>query len=491
MLRLFSLFSGIGAFEKALERLRIEYELVGFSEIDKFAIRSYCAIHNVTEDKNFGDITKINEKELPDFDMMTWGFPCQDISIAGKMKGIKEGETRSGLYYEGYRILKEKRPAYSIIENVKNLTSKRFKSEFKSILKDLEELGYTNYWQVLNAKDYGVPQNRERVFIISIRNDVANTNFVFPEKQVLKLKLKDILEEQVDEKYYLSDKAIGRLIKQNNKLIRKNENPDISSCIIAGYHKMDGRNNQYIGENNRLDRIGGIYDNNSKKCQAGAIYGIEGVSPTLTTMSNGGNKQPYVLVEDGSKKGYIKATIDDSINYSYQNNLKKRGRVGKEISQTILTAPNIAVLENMNKAKCLTQKGMSIQNRVYDVNGISNSIVASNFRSNIAEQVMFNPYNNKKINNIAPTQTTSCGSASSSATVLISEDGETYMRIRKLTPLECWRLMGFDDEDFYKAKFAGISDTQLYKQAGNSIVINVLEFILDKLLCKNIIEMCA
>ena len=116
MIKLLSLFTGIGAFEKALERLNAEYELVGFSEIDKYAIKSYCAIHNVTEDKNYGDISKIDEKSLPDFDIMTWGFPCQDISIAGKLKGIKEGKTRSGLYYEGYRILKTKKPKISRLE---------------------------------------------------------------------------------------------------------------------------------------------------------------------------------------------------------------------------------------------------------------------------------------------------------------------------------------------------------------------------------------
>lgn len=156
-MRILSLFSGIGAFEKALERLNIHYELVGFSEIDKFAIQSYCAIHNVNENLNLGNIQNINAKEIPDFDLMTWGFPCQDISIAGKMEGIKKDRTRSGLYYEGYRILKEKRPKISIIENVKNLTSKRFKKEFDSILNDIEELGYNNYWQVLNAKDYRYP----------------------------------------------------------------------------------------------------------------------------------------------------------------------------------------------------------------------------------------------------------------------------------------------------------------------------------------------
>lgn len=415
---------------------------------------------------------------------MTWGFPCQDISIAGKMKGIKEGETRSGLYYEGYKILKEKLPKISIIENVKNLTCKRFKNEFESILKDLSDLGYTNYWQVLNAKDYGIPQNRERVFIISIRNDKGS--FSFPKKIPLELKLKDILENVVDEKYYLSDKAIGRLIKKNNKLIKTNENPEISSCIIAGYHKMDGRNNQYIADKNKVERIGGIYDDEIHKRQAGGIYDTEGISPTLTTMFPGGNKQPFILVKENTKKGYAEARVGDSINYSYANNLKKRGRVGKEVSQTLLTTPNIAVLENTDKLICLNNKDKkwSIQDRIYDPEGIYSSVTASNFRSNIAERKMFNSYNNKEIKDIAPTQTANCGNSYSSAAVLISEDGKSFMRIRKLTPLECWRLMGFDDDDFYKAKNVGISDTQLYRQAGNSIVVNVLEFILKELIKK-------
>ncbi len=483
MIKLLSLFTGIGAFEKALERLNIKYDLVGFSEIDKHAIKSYCAIHNVTEDKNYGDISKINENELPDFDIMTWGFPCQDISIAGKLKGIKEGETRSGLYYEGYRILKTKKPKVSIIENVKNLTSKRFKNEFDSILKDLSDLGYNNYWQVLNAKDYGIPQNRERVFIISIRKDIDNGKFIFPEKIQLQLKLKDLLEEVVDNKYYLTEKGIGRLIKRNNKLIRNNENPDVSSCIIAGYHKMDGRNNQYISEENKPKRIGGIYDTDERKRQAGGIYDPNAISPTLTTMFPGGDKQPFVLVNEGTKKGSSEAREGDSINISYPNNMKKRGRVGKGVSQTILTSPNMAVVENANKPICLNaNKKVSIQDRIYDEEGISATVTASEFRSKVAERKMFNLYNDKEIKDIAPTQTTNCGSSTSSAAVLISENGSNYLKIRKLTPLECWRLMGFDDEDFYKAKNVGISDTQLYRQAGNSIVVNVLEEIFKTLL---------
>ncbi len=375
------------------------------------------------------------------------------------MQGIKEGETRSGLYYEGYRILKEKRPSYSIIENVKNLTSKRFKQQFESILNDLSELGYTNYWKVLNAKNFGIPQNRERVFIVSVRNDIAQNNFCFPQEIPLLRKLKDLLEDNVDEKYYLSENAIGRLIKKNNRLIRNLENPDVSSCIIAGYYKVDGRNNQYISDNN-VQRIIGIYDSENKTHQAGSIYNPIGISPTLTTMSSGGNKQPFILVHEGTKKGYTEAREGDSINIAYPNNISKRGRVGKNVSQTILTSPNIAVLEN---SKEFSQP--KVQDRIYDSNGIYPTVIASGFKPKIAERKMFNSFNNKMITDIAPTQTAACGISTSTAAVLISEDGNSYIRIRKLTPLECWRLMGFDDKDFYKAKSVGISDTQLYKQA--------------------------
>lgn len=483
MLKLLSLFTGIGAFEKALERLNIDYELVGFSEIDKYAIRSYCAVHNVSENKNLGDVAKIEIDKIPDFDLMSWGFPCQDISIAGRMEGIKEG-TRSGLYYEGYKILKAKMPKISIIENVKNLTSQRFRSQFDSILNDISELGYNNYWKILNAKDYGVPQNRERVFIVSIRKDIDKGNFTFPSPVTLNLKLKDILEDKVDDKFYLTENGIGRLIKKNNKLLKDCQNPSISSCLIAGYHKMSGNQNQYIAESNNVERVAGLFDTEKSKHQAGSVYNPNGISPTLTTMNNGGHKQPYILVREGTKKGYTEAKEGDSINYSYPNSTTKRGRVGKEVSQTILTSPSMATVIETPKPICLNnqKKQPSLQDRIYDTEGIATAVTASQFRPSIAERKMFNPYNQKEIKDIAPTQTTNCGITSSSAAVLISEDGNHFMKIRKLTPLECWRLMGFDDEDFNKAKSVGISDTQAYRQAGNSIVVNVLEAIFKNLL---------
>ncbi|MCR5146345.1 MAG: DNA cytosine methyltransferase [Clostridia bacterium] len=445
MIRLLSLFSGIGAFETALRNLNIPYELVGFSEIDKFAIKSYCAIHNVDEKKNLGDVKNINTKDLKEIDFMTWGFPCQDISIAGNLKGIEEGKTRSGLYFEGYRILRDVMPKVSIIENVKNLTSKRFREKFVKILKDIEDAGYNNYWRILNAKDYGVPQNRERVFVVSIRKDIDKCSFNFPDKKFLRIRLKDLLEDNVDEKYYLSDKALGRLIKHSNKIIKKQENPSISSCLVAGYYKMGERDEQYI-KDDKVRRITGVFDSENKQHQAGSIYDKSGLAPTLTSAS-GGNIQPHILVNEGTKLGVTKAVDGDSINVSYPNNTKKRGRVGKQVSQTILASNNnMATLEQTDKMICLNNKQgkTNLQDRIYDVNGIMPTVTAGHFNPSIAENkkiAMFNPYNQSRIDNIAPTQTRNCGNINSSAAVLISEDGRYFFRIRKLTPKECWRLM--------------------------------------------------
>lgn len=445
MIRLLSLFTGIGAFEKALKILNIPYELVGFSEIDKFAVKSYCAIHNVDENKNLGDVKNIKTENLKEVDFMTWGFPCQDISIAGILKGIEEGKTRSGLYFEGYRILKDVMPKVSIIENVKNLTSKRFREKFAKILKDIEDAGYNNYWRVLNAKDYGVPQNRERVFVVSIRKDIDKCSFNFPDKQFLKIRLKDLLEDNVDEKYYLSEKAIGRLIKHSNKIITKKENPNVSSCLVAGYFKMGARDEQYI-KDDKVRRIAGVFDSENKKHQAGSIYDEKGLAPTITSAS-GGHIQPHIFVKEGTKQGYTKVALGDSINVSYPNNIKKRGRVGKQVSQTILASNNnMATLEQVDKMICLNneQGKTSVQDRVYDTKGIMPTVTAGHFNPKIAEDkkiAMFNSYNNRKIDNIAPTQTTKCGNIYSSAAVLVSEDGEYCFRIRKLTPKECWRLM--------------------------------------------------
>jgi len=211
-MKLLSLFSGIGAPEAALKRMGVDYELVGFSEIDKYAARSYCAIHGVDESLNLGDITKVDEAKLPkDIDLVTYGFPCQDISNAGKQKGLfnEDGsKTRSGLFFDALRIIQVTQPKVAIAENVKALTGKKFKNEFELVLRSLEEAGYVNHWKVLNAADFGIPQNRERVFIVSIRKELDDGSFIFPDGFELKTKLKDVLEKRVPEKFYLSDVMI-------------------------------------------------------------------------------------------------------------------------------------------------------------------------------------------------------------------------------------------------------------------------------------------
>lgn len=243
-MKVLSLFSGIGAFEKALDNLNVPYELAGYCEIDKYASKSYSAIHGVPESMNLGDITKVDAKQLPkDIDLITYGFPCQDISLAGKQKGLFNADgtqTRSGLFFEALRIIEETQPCVAIAENVKNLTSKKFALQFKIVLDSLEQAGYNSYWKVLNLKDFGLPQNRERVFIVSIRKDIDNGQFKFPNGFPLELRLKDLLEEQVDEKYYLSKKMINYVCATGTKnfYCKPEIDLDIARPLTATMHKI-------------------------------------------------------------------------------------------------------------------------------------------------------------------------------------------------------------------------------------------------------------
>lgn len=164
-MRVLSLFSGIGAFETALDEENIDWELDHYCEIDKYACMSYNRIHGTTDDDNLKDVTQIDYSKIGDIDLITYGFPCQDISAAGHQKGFFDEEgnlTRSGLFFNAADIIRRTKPKFAIFENVKNLTGKKFKAEFETVLCVLDELGYNTYWKVLNAKDYGIPQNRER-----------------------------------------------------------------------------------------------------------------------------------------------------------------------------------------------------------------------------------------------------------------------------------------------------------------------------------------
>ena len=378
-MKVLSLFSGIGAFEKALDRLNIDYELVAFSEIDKYAVKSYCAIHGVDESMNLGDITKVDENFLPkDIDLITYGFPCQDISLAGKQKGMFNDDgtqTRSGLFFEALRIIEATKPKIAIAENVKNLTGKKFKEQFELVLKSLEEAGYSNYWKVLNAKDYGIPQNRERVFIISIRKDI-DKGFEFPEPFPLKLRLKDMLDDEVDEKFYLGSTKeyfIKHSFEQEEKgngfrfapHVKKNANVAKTVTTRAGGRmddnfvmdveceedtfKFDSTNKMIqVGQMYGTEkehkcvpvepvRLGNIYGEKFGTGYAGNVWDKECISPTLMTMQ-GGNRQPLIIVREATKKGCAKAEASDPVNMGQPNSKTRRGRVGKQVSQTLATS---------------------------------------------------------------------------------------------------------------------------------------------------------
>ena len=384
-IKVIELFAGVGSQAMALRNIGIDYEVIGISEIDKFAFKSYEAIHGKT--CNFGDITKINK--LPYCDLLTYSFPCQDLSVAGHQKGISK-DTRSGLLLEVERLLLKAKengtlPKYLLLENVKNLVGKKFIKDFERWLSFLNNLGYYSNWEVLNANDYGIPQNRERVFVVS---SLENIHYNFPKQVELKSKMKDLLEEKVDDKYYLSEKLLKCFSDTKNRNgftrgekfnPRKLENCNTAFAITtrAGARATDNYIIQ-LGNLKNTESFGG-------NPQTGRVYSPDGISPCLNTMQGGGLEPKILQKAHGFNKGGIKENIVPALTKSsWQEN---------------------------------------------------------NFLSD-------------------------------------------NMRIRKLTPLECWRLMGFRDMDYYAAKSVGISDAQLYKQAGNSIVVTVLEAIFRNLFFK-------
>ena len=413
-LSMIELFSGIGAQRKALENISLDYEIIGVSEIDKYAYKSYEAIFGET--KNFGDITKI--ERLPYADMWTYSFPCTDLSVAGKCLGFNN--TRSGLLYEVERLLNisqqnNELPKYLLLENVKNLVGKKFKADFDKWLEYLDNLGYNTYWQVLNAKDYEIPQNRERVFALSIRKDIDKNRYKFPEKQKLKLRIKDVKEDVVDKKYYLPEETQKRFFEKYLKEIENNCNKELIK----------------IGNCSQYD-----------KSQAGSVYHEDGISPTLCAETYGYAMGNILQVGTLDIKGM------DCIKRVYSD---------KGISPTLTT------MEGGNRQpKILIEEPIVAASRDRNPNNPSDRTVGGPTEQRLE-------FNKDYISNTLTT---------------VQKDNylvEYPFRIRKFTPLECWRLMDFDDEDFYKAKNAGLSDTQLYKQAGNSICVGVLEAIFKNL----------
>lgn len=293
-IRLLSLFSGIGAFEKALTVLGMPYELVGYSEIDKFASRNYAILHNVSESRNLGDITLIDPQSLPEnIDLVTYGFPCNDLSIAGRMQGFKdEGgrRTRSGLFFDALRIIKAVRPRIAVAENVRALCGRRFQKEFKTVLGSLAACDFKNYHALLNAKDFGLPQNRERIFIVSVRKDI-DYGFEFPVPNPVPCRLADVLENDVPAKYYLSPKMLAGFErkKQNRPELGfkfRLTGPDaVAPCINATYGKCAPTNCYVAGDLNRF-----------RHELLNRVYAADGLAPILTAM-RGGYTQPKNLMD--------------------------------------------------------------------------------------------------------------------------------------------------------------------------------------------------
>lgn len=371
-LKVLSLFSGIGSFEKALQRLKVDYDLVGFSEIDKFAIKSYCAIHGVDESLNIGDITKVDETKLPSFDLMTYGFPCQSYSLAGKQLGIDD--PRGVLFYDALRVIREKQPRYAIAENVKNLTNRNFMPIFEDMLDELDYAGYDNYWTVLNTRHFGVPQNRERVFIVSIRKDLKQ-EFEFPKGADTTAVLRGVLEDEVGEGFYINEKE--QLDKINDTMyFTKNY---VQYDLSGKGHKSQDQRAYYEG-------------------------GYHGTLP-----SRGGSSKCKVILEPDAELPIL--------HNIYGGFGEKKPRVFDKYSPTIRTSSGGGHIPSV----CTTDSDR------------------------------------------------------------VEKEVAGYV-IRKLTPKECWRLQDFDDEDVDRCIDIGISNTQLYKQAGNAITVKVLEEIFKKLL---------
>lgn len=468
-LKVIELFAGIGSTAKALKNLNVDFEHHFVCEIEPQVVKTYNVIHGTNFEPT--DITKIsaNDLNITNTDLytyiLTYSFPCQDLSLAGKGKGMKKGTgTRSSLLWEVERLLTEcnELPQILLMENVPMVHSSENIKDFEKWLLFLESLGYKNYWKDLNAKNYGIPQNRDRCYMISLLN--SNCDYTFPQPIKLKLRLKDMLEEKVDEKYFLSDKMIKYL---TNPL-----------AMNGGRKKVFMRN----------------FDTNKE------------IASTITCAA--GNRPPdnYILVKEATQKGYVEAYEGDGIYIDRPH--QKRGVVQKDMIQTIKCNCNdvgVVVLGNYSPSKhnasrivdnsgiaptvmenhgtvtatvdknLWSQSQMKMITNDGNVKRYINSDIIDEFKEGQAADISFpNGYNKaKRVHNECP----AINGTTTESSFIVKND----LRIRKLTPKECWRLMGFSDNDFDKAEKIN-SNTQLYKQAGNSIVVNVLMAIFKQFL---------
>ena len=461
-IRLIELFAGIGSQAKALTNLGVAFEHHRVCEFDKYAVTSYNAVHGT--DFKPSDIREIKGKDLGITNtdkycyILTYSFPCQDLSNAGKGAGMAKGSsTRSGLLWEVERLLTETKelPTVLVMENVPQVISEKNIKDFSQWVAFLDGLGYKSKWEILNAKDYGIPQNRERCFMVSMLGDYY---YEFPTKKPLKKRLKDMLEDSVDGRYYLSDKALNGVLNTTfncSKLDSRTAHNGVIPTLCA----RDYKDPKLVVEEPKLMQVAQLTDKKFNE-MTGRVYSGDGLCPTIRTMQ-GGCLEPKVaepIIWDGFNQR-IRADSEcvGTITQNVGADLKRNG-------QGI-----IEPLEGFD---------LSEKMKAY-INSYNGKYKVSDGNLSIHYEIA-----------VAKTTREGCTRADSSDYISTEMDGNKNVagmdllpyRIRKLTPKECWRLMGFTDKDVYRAVAVGMSNAQLYKQAGNSIVVQVLEAIFGEML---------
>jgi len=491
MIKVGSDFSGVGAFNQALIRLGVDYEEVFACDMDKYARQTF--IHNYGHPMYYP--TNVYERSIPirPLDIYMTSPPCQAFSLAGKRLG--KDDKRGILFFNSHEFIKENNPRYFIFENVKGLLSDDNGNTFNEWVNMLggksvnglpvmfpyeDSVPYHLYWKVLNAKNYGVPQNRERVFLIGIRDDKDNT-FRWPVEERLNKILKDVLEDDVDEKYYLSEKMVEGFLKHNKRHIEEkgqdgfNWKPknisDIASCLRA---------NAALSPTDNTIKIGFV----NQHTQASQVYSDNGISQTMTDGTHG-YAMGYIQVKSATSKGYEEATEGDSINFSVPSSETPRGRVGKQVAQTLDTGCNqgvmIAKIGRSEEGKQLRKESMANGKdytpfQAKEINFQESDVMNCITTATTKDNLICGPIRGRGDDNQQQLELNSSDYTNSITTVQKDNVVVSNYQIRRLTPRECFRLMDFPDSFTWL-----VSDSQAYKQAGNSIVVNVLYNILKKL----------
>ena len=452
-IRLIEVFGGVGSQAKALERIGADFEHYRLCEFDPYAVTSYNAIHGT----NFtpSDVTELKGADLGIVDVdrftyvLTYSYPCQSLSLAGKQEGMVEGSgTQSSLLWEVKRLLEEtaELPQILVMENVPQVLSDKNKAEFYRWVNFLESKGYTSKWEILNSRDYGVPQNRDRCFMVSWLGDYY---YHFPQPKPLEKVLRDLLQpdEEIDEKYYLSEKGIKYVERRQGKYTQLlDENSQIAQSAITAVGNANWTGN-FIKCEHIADMTGGKWDKMHESAKR--VYSVDGISPTIHTVG-GGNLEPKIMTEPVLVGGYGEKKSNNGTQWYQQDR--------------VYSADSVAM------AHCA-------------------SIPQGSYNYYVGEELkVIDYYNAKEVDSeLCGTITSSC-SHNGSGTFLVKKPKSP---IRKLTQKECWRLMDFSDKDYENARKA-LNDTyykgkdksgsQLYKQAGNSIVVAVLEAIFKEML---------